>query len=92
MNKNTSKESGIVKLVEALRIVGTATGFYFAYDAYAVKDMTQAIRLLTLTFGLGMCCTCAIEGLFFLTLTISDYSADAASGRKESGCFGGNDV
>ena len=81
MNDTTSKDSAIAKLLEGIRIFGTAIGFYLVYDAYDAKDMTDAIRLLTLTLGLGMCGTCAIESLFFAKATAREKGYDLGDDR-----------
>ena len=59
----------LVKLVEAVRILGTAVGFVLAYDAWGEPASVEPIRMLALTLAIPMCGTCALEGLFLTRAT-----------------------
>lgn len=54
----------LVKLVEAVRIVGTGIGFFLAYRSNTDPLSGEAIRILAGTMAFVMCGTCAFEGLF----------------------------
>ena len=54
----------LVKLVEAIRIVGTGIGFFLAYQSNTDPLSGEAIRILAGTMAFVMFGTCAFEGLF----------------------------
>ena len=64
MNSTQTGSQG-VKLIEAIRILGTAAGFYWVYDQQALGREIEALRFLVLTLALALCATCAAEGIFF---------------------------
>ena len=57
--------SSLIKLIEAIRILGTGAGFYWIYDQQALGHEVEALRFLVLTLALPLCATCAAEGIFF---------------------------
>lgn len=63
MDGSDSIKRGLVRLVEAVRIVGTGVGFYFAYAAWTEPSSPDSIRILALTLAIPMCGSCAVEGL-----------------------------
>lgn len=69
MSEPTTVESTLVKLVEFVRILGAALGFYLAYAALDAPSSPTAIRILALTFAIAMCGTLAFEGMFLATAT-----------------------
>ena len=80
MSDATRMKRGVVKLVEAVRIFGTGAGFYMAYAAWGEPSSPDAIRMLTLTFAIAMCGTCAFEGLFLAEATAMEKGYDRTSG------------
>ena len=60
---------GLVKLVEVVRILGTAVGFALAYGVWGDPTPAESIRILALTLAVPMCGTCAFEGLFLTRAT-----------------------
>ena len=81
MSNANSFQSLLVKLVEAVRIFGTGAGYYVVYDAYGAGDEVQALRLLMLTIAIGMCATCAVEGLFLSSATAAEKGYDGGNDK-----------
>ncbi|MCP4834261.1 MAG: hypothetical protein GY895_05790 [Phycisphaera sp.] len=71
----------LVKLVEAIRIVGTGIGFFLAYQSNADPPSGEAIRILAGTMAFVMCGTCAFEGLFLARATAREKGFDV---RRDS--------
>ena len=72
----------LVKLAEAIRIIGSALGFFLAYGALETPASPDAIRILALTFALALCAPCAVEGLCLAKATAREKGYDQlGSGR-----------
>lgn len=69
-------KSNLVRLVEFIRIFGTALGFYLAYVALGVPSSPTSIRILALTFAIAMCGTLAFEGTFLAKATAREKGYD----------------
>jgi len=80
MSDPNTVRQGLVRLVEAIRIVGTAVGFYLAYAAWGEPSSPESIRILALTLAIPMCGTCAVEGLFMARATAREKGYDSADG------------
>ena len=66
----------LVKVLEAVRIIGTTTGFALAYGAFDTPLSSNAIRILALTYAFALCGTCAFEGLFLARATAHEKGYD----------------
>lgn len=74
----TQTGSQWVKVIEAIRILGTGAGFYWIYDQQGLGHEVEALRFLVLTLALALCATCAAEGIF-----VSESSAREKGYRAE---------
>jgi hypothetical protein len=69
MREPADVKRSLVKLLEFIRIIGTAFGFYLTYAALDVPSSPDSIRILALTFAIAMCGTLTLEGLFLAKAT-----------------------
>ena len=81
MRESAEVKSSLVKLLEFIRIIGTAFGFYLAYAARDVPSSPVSIRILALTFAIAMCGTLALEGLFLAKATAREKGYDVVGDK-----------